>query len=186
MHHPVLIHPGFGNSDEPHWQSRWQQLFPYWQRVEQDDWLHPDCNQWVARLDETLAIMGEDTVVVAHSLGCLTLAHWASQSKHRIRAALLVAVPDPAMPAYPPSAKGFTPLPAAVLPFPSLVVTSLNDPYGSPEFAHQQALAWGSGLVEVGALGHINGESGLGDWQEGIDLLENLLQRQQIDTSFAG
>ncbi|MBW9054975.1 alpha/beta hydrolase [Rhizobium mesosinicum] len=34
------------------------------------------------------------------------------------------------------------------------------------------AARWGSGLEVVGAFGHINGQSGLEDWPEGLGLLK--------------
>jgi hypothetical protein len=33
---------------------------------------------------------------------------------------------------------------------------------------------WGSEFVNVGALGHINADSGLGDWRLGLSLLRRL------------
>ncbi|OYU42993.1 MAG: alpha/beta hydrolase, partial [Burkholderiales bacterium PBB4] len=37
-------------------------------------------------------------------------------------------------------------------------------------FAH----SWGSRFVNYGARGHINADSGLGDWPEGLQFLEQL------------
>jgi predicted alpha/beta hydrolase family esterase len=36
------------------------------------------------------------------------------------------------------------------------------------------AQAWGSGFVDAGARGHLNGDSGLADWPEGRALLDAL------------
>ena len=47
----VLIAPGLHNSGPDHWQSRWQRLFPAFERVQQDDWDVPDLARWSARLD---------------------------------------------------------------------------------------------------------------------------------------
>jgi predicted alpha/beta hydrolase family esterase len=33
---------------------------------------------------------------------------------------------------------------------------------------------WGAAITEIGPRGHINGESGLGDWPEGLALLRGL------------
>ncbi|BCG95420.1 hypothetical protein MesoLj131a_42840 [Mesorhizobium sp. 131-2-1] len=67
--------------------------------------------------------------------------------------------------------QSFAGAPAGRLRFPSLIVASTDDPYGSLEHARTKAAQWGSGLQVAGALGHINGESGLGDWPEGMELL---------------
>jgi predicted alpha/beta hydrolase family esterase len=56
-----------------------------------------------------------------------------------------------------------------------MVVASENDEYISLEQAQKYAEAWGSRLVNIGAKGHINSSSGLGDWEEGLALLSELL-----------
>jgi predicted alpha/beta hydrolase family esterase len=35
---------------------------------------------------------------------------------------------------------------------------------------------WGSDWLLIGACGHINAESGLGDWDEGLALLHSISQ----------
>lgn len=64
-------------------------------RVEQDDWQHAERHKWVARLDEAIAACPESPVLIAHSLGCPTVAHWVSDNPHRtVRAALMVTPAD--------------------------------------------------------------------------------------------
>ena len=92
-----------------------------------------------------------------------------------LRAALLVAVPDPNGPRYPAEAKSFGEVPLTRLGFHTRVVASHDDPYGSFEHANRCAAAWGSELCDVGNAGHINAESGLGDWPTGEALLRSLL-----------
>jgi uncharacterized protein len=179
MDYPVFVIPGIGNSGPLHWQSRWQTLHSAWRRLVVDDWDHVACNDWVSAIERQLTGTGGDTVIAAHSLGCLALAHWAvrhSRHSRRIRGALLVAVPDPAAPAFPAAATGFLPLPSERLPFPTIVVSSSNDPYGGADYARRCANAWGSTFVEAGEKGHLNADSGLGDWPEGLSLLESLGQ----------
>jgi predicted alpha/beta hydrolase family esterase len=173
---PILVLPGIGNSGPDHWQTRWERRHPNVRRVQQDDWDRPRRDAWVARLEAAVRTSGPDTVLVAHSLGCLLLAHWAASTVLPVRAAMLVAVPDPQGPAFPPEATGFHPLPLRRLPFRSLVVASRDDPYGGLPQAQRCAAAWGSRLVDAGALGHINAASGLGDWPQGLAWLEELLQ----------
>lgn len=173
----VLVAPGLSDSGPEHWQSRWQRLYPGFERVQQDDWETPDLPRWSARLGEVLARDGRPTVIVAHSFGCLTTVHRTAAlqaasegSAHPIVAALLVAPADPVK---------FS-LSAAVrlkLPYPALVVGSDNDPWMSAERARHWAEAWGAQFRSVGARGHINSESGLGDWTEGQQWLLELLER---------
>jgi predicted alpha/beta hydrolase family esterase len=172
----VLILPGYGGSGPQHWQSLWQAEQPAaFSRVEQRDWQQPLCAEWCAVLEQAVAAAGEDTVLVAHSLACLQVAHWAARSGLRIGGALLVAVPDPAGAEFPAAAQGFAPVPMRTLAFPSIVVASTDDPYGGLRYANVCATAWGSQLISLGAAGHINAASGLGDWKPGRDLLRQLI-----------
>ena len=175
METTFLIIPGYGGSDPGHWQSLWQQQDARFRRVEQRDWWNPVCDEWVETLEQAVAASGPQTVLVAHSLGCGLVAHWAAQTRQRIRAAKLVAPPDPEGPTQELNIRGFVPVPDLPLAFPSLVVASSNDPYSSLEHAHAAAIRWCSRWHNVGAKGHINGDSGLGAWAEGLALLRALL-----------
>ena len=171
---PVLILPGLYNSGPEHWQSRWESAHSEWRRVIQDDWERPRCVDWVARLDAAV-LAAPDAVLVAHSSSCALVAHWvAAGGAGRVRGALLVAPSDPEAASYPAGPSGFAPMPLGRLPFPSVVVASTNDPYVTAERARQFAGSWGSRLVTVGDAGHINSQSGLGDWPAGFALLEEL------------
>jgi uncharacterized protein len=174
---PVLIVPGIGNSGPRHWQTLWQDRHPHWRRVAQRDWDHPACEQWVEAFEAALANYPTPPVLVAHSIGCLVVAHWAGRSARKARGAFLVAVPDPQSPAFPSSANGFDPLPLARFPFPNLVVASADDAFGSVLHARRCADAWGSDFVEIGQAGHINADSGHGPWPEGWSLFEPFLER---------
>ena len=68
----------------------------------------------------------------------------------------------------------FARLPRMPLTFPSLVVCSSDDPYCSVERSRALAGIWRSEMVEIGAAGHINSASGLGDWDAGYALLQQL------------
>ncbi|WP_252271206.1 RBBP9/YdeN family alpha/beta hydrolase [Pseudomonas subflava] len=176
MDSTFLIIPGYGGSGPEHWQSRWQALDPRFRRVEQRDWWNPDCGEWVETLERAVAASGPHTVLVAHSLGCGLVAHWAAQTRQPIRAAMLVAPPDPEGPAAELNIQGFVPVPDLPLAFPSLVVASSDDPYSSLEHARSAATRWGSRWHNLGARGHINSESGLENWAEGRALLASLLE----------
>lgn len=168
---PVLLLPGIHNSGPGHWQTAWEQHHPLVQRVAQRDWDNPACAQWVASLEQAVRDTGPEVILVAHSLACLVVAHWAVQTTQHIHAALLVAVPDPAGPEFPTQATGFAPVPGLHLPFKTTMVASTNDPYGSTEYATACAADWGAELVRIGAVGHINSASGLGDWPAGWDMV---------------
>ena len=175
---PVFVLPGWQNSGPSHWQSRWQQQHAF-VRLDQDDWWWPRRGDWMVRLEDTLLACTQPAVLVAHSLGCHLVAAWAqhTQQQHRVAAALLVAPPDLARTDMPPQVHNWAPVVAQALPFASTVVISADDPYCSAQRGQQMAAAWGSQLHTLAAAGHINGDSGLGDWPAGLALLQALMQR---------
>ncbi|WP_322106385.1 RBBP9/YdeN family alpha/beta hydrolase [Paraburkholderia sp. J41] len=178
----VLVLPGYMNSGPGHWQTRWEAAHAGFTRVPMPDWDHPECGAWCATLEQTLAAVeaGEGGVLLAaHSLGCLTVAHWAAHhasgaTRAKVAGALLAALPDPHAPGFPGDIRGYLPLPMAALPFPGVVVASTDDPYCSTAFAQRCAHAWGSRYEEIGARGHINAQSGLGDWPQGMEWLMSM------------
>ncbi len=172
----VLVLPGYGDSGPDHWQTEWERRHGY-VRVVQDDWIQPDREAWVARLDRAVRAAPGPVVLVAHSLGCVLVAHWAQRgSTDRVVGALLVAPADiDEIQHMMPEVESFAPVPVARLAFPAVVVTSSTDPYIDAARAHAFAQAWGARFVDIGDAGHINAESNLGDWAEGHRLLEELL-----------
>jgi uncharacterized protein len=170
----VLILPGIGNSGPLHWQSIWEQSQPGFVRVQQRDWDNPVCEEWVGVIEEAVKRAGANVVLVAHSLACLAVAHWAAAPHSPVKAALLVAVPDCKGPNFPVETRGFSETPTRPFSFQTTVVVSDDDPYGSPEHSKKLAAAWGSRVVHIGSVGHINASSGLGAWPEGCELLDQL------------
>ena len=172
-----LILPGWQSSGPDHWQSRWETLYGD-VRVEQHDWMRPLRGDWIARLEDVILSQDGPSVLVAHSLGCLLVAAWASHSRntHRVLGALLVAPGDAEREEMQPVLTSWSPIPMQRLPFASVLLGSHNDPYCSFERAHTMAQAWGSVFVDYGSSGHINADSGLGDWPTGRAYLERLAQ----------
>ncbi len=140
----ILILPGWQNSGPDHWQSRWEALHGH-RRVEQHDWMAPKRGDWIARLEDV--ILGTDGPVVLVAPG--------DAEREELRTAL-------------PS---WSPIVRERLPFPSILVGSRDDPYCSFERAQGLAYDWGARFIDLGERGHINAESGLGDWPEGRALL---------------
>lgn len=173
--HRVLILPGWQDSGPAHWQSRWEQRHGY-RRVQQDDWMWPRRGDWLARLEDELLADERPAVLVAHSLGCHLVAAWAAHTRHplRVSAAMLVAIPDVEREDLPPQLHGWRAAVRRRLPFPALAVLSGDDPYARLGRAEGYARDWGADVVHAGDRGHLNGESGLGDWDEGHVLLRRL------------
>lgn len=173
----VLLLPGWQNSGPDHWQSRWEALHGD-RRVEQHDWLRPLRGDWSARLEEEVLAAPGPVLLAAHSLGCLLVAAWAAHSRHtaRVQGALLVAPGDAEREDLHEQLHGWAPIVRQRLPFPSILVGSTNDPYCAATRARELAQAWGAHFVDLGPCGHINADSGLGDWPAGRAWLMELKQ----------
>lgn len=178
-----LIVPGWQGSPDDHWQSHWHSTLPNSARVEQDDWLTPKREDWVAALEAAIAADDAPVILIAHSLGCITVAHWAAQASpsllRRVRGALLVAPADVERPACSPALRNFAPIPQRLLPFPSQVVTSDNDPAVSAPRAMYLARAWGAEAGVLSGAGHINVKSGHRRWEQGFAYLYRLQNRME-------
>jgi predicted alpha/beta hydrolase family esterase len=171
----ILILPGWQNSGPTHWQSRWESLYGD-ARVEQHDWMRPLRGDWISRLEDVLLAQTGPSVLVCHSLGCMLAAAWASHSRntHLVTGALLVAPGDPEQESLQAALKSWSPVVMQPLPFASLLLGSRNDPYCSLARARSFATAWGAEFMDCGERGHMNADSGLGDWPEGRALLTRL------------
>lgn len=170
-----FIIPGLGNSGPQHWQTWFESKLDNCSRIQQKEWDAPTCSDWISTIDEALKTEDLSTVVlIAHSLGCTTVAHWAKQYNKKIRGALLVAPSDIENPVYTFPATGFSPVPLNKINFPTIVVASDDDHWVSKERAAFFAHAWGSELISIGDAGHINADAGYGEWPAGLDILQHL------------
>jgi predicted alpha/beta hydrolase family esterase len=169
----ILMLPGCGGSGEKHWQTIWERSLDAASRFEPSSWTKPNLEDWIGALDRAVAMAPRPPVLVAHSLACLLVGHWsASASRSPVSGAFLVSVPDPRLSAFPEVARSFGNVPEQRLRFPSLVVSSGNDPFGSAAYSKAMSDVWGAGFIRVGDLGHINAASGHGEWPKGQKLLE--------------
>lgn len=171
-----LIVPGLGNSGPLHWQTFWENGAPdKFRRIIQTEWDTPRRDDWIAKIEGEVRKSDVDNVILlAHSLGCTAVAHWARVYGTKIKGAFLVAPSDCEAASYTFDTEGFAPIPLDPLPFRSIVVASTNDEYVSFERAKFFADAWGSEFVGIGDAGHINANSGHGEWPEGLELLKSL------------
>ncbi|QTD45434.1 RBBP9/YdeN family alpha/beta hydrolase [Ottowia testudinis] len=164
----VLTLPGWQGSGPGHWQSRWEALHGHI-RVEQHDWMRPLRGDWTARLEEVILAEPGPVLLAAHSLGCILTAWWAAHSAHtrRVAGALLVAPPDIGRDDNRRMIPGWAPVARQRLPFRGIVLASSDDPFCGLPHASRLAADWGADFVNLGAKGHLNAASGLGDWDEG-------------------
>jgi len=179
----ILIVPGLNNSNPQHWQSRWERQREDCRRVDLGMWDDPHRNTWVNKLNLAIHQADRPVVLVAHSLGCLAVAWWAEYEQpsygNPVVGALLVAPPDVDRPGADPRLARFGACPRKPLPFPSFLAASQNDHYCKLRTARMLAADWESSFVFAGAVGHINADSGIGDWDFGKDLLDRLLRNDR-------
>ena len=165
----ILIVPGLAGGTPDHWYSRWEGKLPTARRVAQEDWHHPDLALWTGQLVAAVEAATRPTIIVAHSLGVMTVAHAAHRIAQRVAGAFLVAAPSvDVLRSIAEVDPSFAELPDGPLPFPAVLVASRDDPYASYADSEAMAKAWGVELVDAGASGHLNDESGHGPWPEGL------------------
>ena len=184
--HGVLMVPGIGDSDPGHWQSIWEDESTNYCRAIQKDWNKPILNAWVEILSAQIASVSVPLFLVAHSLGCALVVHWAARQDSAslvnpsyVLGALLVSPGDVEVPGRITSqVRSFAPLPLLPLPFPSIVVASNDDPYVTEKRARFFANRWGSEFVAAGSQGHISTTSGHGNWTAGRRILREFIAKQ--------
>ena len=179
----ILTVPGLGNASPGMWMSLWEAERPAWRRVVQSDWDDPDPVLWQDALAAAIAEAPGPAILVAHSLGCLTVAGLAERRPDAVAGvigALLVAPPDAAQPMTKPGIARFGTGedgggPWTGLPFPAVVAASQSDPWCAYDRAAALAKTWGASLADMGAAGHLATADGYGEWPEGEALLDDLV-----------
>ena len=171
----LLMVPGLNGSGPDHWQTHWEASMPNAFRIDQSDWEHPRLVPWMGALTAGIAAH-PGAIVVAHSLGCALVANAVATNPNiDVGAAMLVSpsdvdwiqhIEDPL--------RDFAPMPLCRFPFRTILVASRDDPYVKFERAQFFATEWGAEFVDIGAKGHINADSALGDWPEGQAILRRL------------
>ena len=179
----VVIVPGLRDHVPDHWQTLLAEQLPGSVTVPRMAENRLSCAAWVEQIDQTLAGVAGPVLLVAHSGGAMMVVHWAQKHHRPIHAALLAAPAD----LESPLPDGYPTLEALLgkrlasraagtrLPFPSIVAASSNDPLARFGRVAQFAADWGSRLVDIGAVGHLNPAAGFGEWPRAAqDLIREL------------
>ncbi|MES2483408.1 MAG: alpha/beta hydrolase [Pseudomonadota bacterium] len=179
----VLIVPGLRDDVPQHWQTLLAARLPGARCVPPMGREQLDRRARVRAIEDAMAAIDAPVVLVAHSGGCIAVAHWAAHSARaaQVRGALLATPPDfdAPMPAgYPRKealeAGGWFPVPRGRLPFRSIAAISQNDPLGTLDRVLALAAGWGCELEHLGRVGHLNPASGYGEWPQAVALIERL------------
>jgi len=181
----ILIVPGLRDAVAQHWQTLLEARLRAAGRpvasvlpTGRDDL---SCTARVEAIERAARSVEGPLVVVAHSGGCIMVAHWARKTRRAVRGALLATPPDFAKPlpaGYPTiealRAGGWLPVPRERLKFRTSVGASRDDPLAS--FARVVGLAneWGAEVEDLGWVGHLNPASGYGEWSGADPLVARL------------
>lgn len=186
----VLLVPGLRDHVPEHWQTLLQSTLPNCSSVTPLGRKNLSCDQRVEALEAAASRIVGPLILVAHSAGCITVAHWARRSSRSIMGALLATPPDFDLPLpseYPTplelSEGGWLPVPRDRLPFPSLAALSRNDPLGGFDRVLALVSAWGSQVADLGLVGHLNPGSGFGQWPQALTLIEQLIRGDGFESS---
>ncbi len=171
----ILIVPGWQNSGPAHWQSLWEAKFRG-ARIEPASFEFPERSDWVAAIERAVADCAEPPLLVAHSVGCIAVAHWAAAHPRPVKGAFLAAPADVDRDGCPEPLRNFAPIPRARLPFPTVIAAAKDDPFAAFERSEALAADWGARLLVVERGGHLNATSGFGPWPEGETLLRELMR----------
>lgn len=186
----VLVVPGLRDAVAQHWQTLLEAKLqaagrpiasaPPMGRADLD------CAARIEAIERVAQSVAGPIIIVAHSGGCIMVAHWAQHTRRAVQGALLATPPDfdSPMPAGYPTleqldAAGWLPVPRRQLPFPSIVGASRNDPLATFERATGLAAAWGSECVDLGEVGHLNPASGFGEWPQAEEFIAQLANATQ-------
>ncbi len=170
----TLILHGWGGSDAPHWQAwlacalasnygavSFPMLFnPHF----------PNKNKWVSQAKQILADFKPDTVV-CHSLGCILWFWLANEDIGDVKHLILVA--PPSLNTDIETIKSFFPcfLPPSLHASKIDLIVSDNDVYMSLDEAKEIARKYDIQLKILHQAGHINSDSGFGEWEHILELV---------------
>lgn len=178
----VVIVPGLRDHVADHWQTLLAERLDTVRTVPPLERDTLSLAARIAALDDVLTGIDGPVVLVAHSAGVAITVHWAQRPTRPVQGALLATPPDleePLPAGYPTpddlEQGGWEPVPRRRLPFPSVVAASTNDPMARFRRVAGMAESWGSRLVDLGAVGHLNPAAGYGYWPYAEELLRELI-----------
>jgi predicted alpha/beta hydrolase family esterase len=177
----VLLIPGLREHVSNHWQTLLAARLPGARTVPPGGRENLDCAARIEAIEREAGALAGPLIVVAHSAGVIATVHWLRRTRRSVQGALLATPPDferPLPEGYPTITAlregGWLPVPRARLPCQSIVAASGNDPLGPFNRVAALAACWGSWLVDLGDVGHLNPGSGFGEWPAALRFIEDL------------
>jgi len=183
----VLLVPDVDSDGPAYWQHRWAGSRIDCAVVDMGHCHRPDRNDWITRIDRAVRRADAPVVLVGHGVGALAIAGWSmlygQEAPSAVIGALLIGPTDPTEAIHAERLRSFAPLPPAILPFPSLVIASEDDPTITADRAFSMARQWGSGFARFGECGRFGLVDGLDDWPQGQQLLDAFIEMIEPDAA---
>jgi len=176
---PVVVLHGWQGSEQEHWQ-RWlaDQLTESGREVHFPSLPEPDApvlGDWLTALRETISALPADNFdIVAHSLGAVLWLHHTADTGSSPRPARVALVSPPSPQCEIPEIAKFFPPPMDVdavrrAADGTVLVAGDNDPYTPEGITAAYGLPLKIATTIVPGGGHINVESGFGEWPAVLD-----------------
>ena len=176
----LLLH-GWGGSDFPHWQS-WlagevAKEYGCVDFLRLQDFDHPIRDVWMEQAAGEVRRLRPD-VVVCHSLGNTLWFHMCNEGLIEEDVGHLILAAPPSMQCKIEELAAFFPVdvPTDLHAENALLVVSDNDPYMDMQEAHSLQKRLGIPMETLHGAGHINADSGYGEWQWMLQYIKRLGQ----------
>jgi predicted alpha/beta hydrolase family esterase len=164
----VLILHGWGGSDYPHWQAKLASKiacnygivsFPLLKNPH-----FPTLKNWLKQLDSEIKTF-KPNIIVCHSLANTLWFWYANEHKYTVDKLYLVAMPS--LETKEETIKSFfpCPTPASLNAKEAIFVSSSDDKWCNTKEVQAIAKKYGAKLKVLQNAGHINANSGFGDWE---------------------
>ncbi|QUT07480.1 alpha/beta hydrolase [Sphingobium phenoxybenzoativorans] len=178
--HPTILTLADADHGKPgDWLARWSAERDHCVPADLGRTDPPNRNAWATSLGAAIRQADGPVILVARGLSCLAVAWWAALERplygDPVAGALLVAPPSVDTASSDLRMVGFGPAPKLLLPFPSVVVASRNDPLMTYAGAKSLASFWGSHCIDGGEIGSAGADADLGEWDHGQHALNWLL-----------
>ncbi len=174
----VLILHGWGGSDFPHWQS-WlagevAKDYGCVSFLKLSNIDLPDKDEWINELKHELEEF-KPNIVICHSVANILWFHICNEGKIREVEHLFLVVP-PSLKCDIKELESFFPceIPTKLYAKKPLLITSTNDPYMTMQEADELQKALNIEMLVLQNAGHINSESGYGEWPWMLETISNL------------
>ena len=175
----VLLLHGWGGSDFPHWQSllasEIAKDYGTVSFLKFSNFDFPDKNIWKKEALEELSYFKPD-IVICHSLATTLWFHLCNEENIKEVEKLFLVAP-PSLECEIEELKSFFPIdaPKNLRAKEVLLISSTNDPYMSPQEASALQSSLGVEMEVLKDAGHINTDSGYGEWSW---ILQKIITKQ--------